>query len=131
MFQWRSADEWRLLWRYYQTGIVNAAFGYGLFAAFVTVGWNMYVSQIVAHILGMTFNYFTYSRYAFAGQTGSKRRYVVSYAFQYLFGLASLAAAARVISSPYLAGLISLGVVSVVNYFILKRLVFRAPPTEA
>ena len=37
------------LWRYYQAGIVNTAFGYGLYAAFVAAGLNMYVAQIVAH----------------------------------------------------------------------------------
>ena len=26
------------LWRYYQAGIVNTAFGYGLYAAFVALG---------------------------------------------------------------------------------------------
>jgi putative flippase GtrA len=112
------------LWRYYQAGIVNTLFGYGLYALFVAVGLNMYVAQICAHILGMTFNYFTYSRYAFRDAEGSKLRFVLSYAANYLLGLASLAAAAQVIASPYLAGLAAVLFVSMVNYFILKHFVF-------
>lgn len=112
------------LWRYYQAGIVNTLFGYGLYALFVAVGLHMYVAQICAHILGMTFNYFTYSRYAFRDAEGSKLRFVLSYAANYLLGLASLAAAAQVIASPYLAGLAAVLFVSVVNYFILKHFVF-------
>ena len=124
MFEW-SADEWKRLWRYYQAGLVNTLFGYGLYALFVWTGVNMYVAQIAAHVLGMTFNYFTYSRFAFAGRDGSKGRFIASYILNYLLGLIALAAAAQAIRSPYLAGLVSVVFVSIVNYFILKRLVFR------
>lgn len=127
MFEWRSADEWKRLWRYYQAGVVNTAFGYGLYALLVALGWNIYVAQITAHAAGMTFNYFTYSRYAFAGHDGSKGRFILSYALSYLLGLASLAAAVQVTGSPYLAGLLSVLFVSFANYFVLKRLVFRVP----
>ena len=78
------------LWRYYQAGIVNTAFGYGLYAAFVAAGLNMYVAQIVAHVLGVMFNYLTYSRYAFADQSASKGRFILSYGLNYLLGLAGL-----------------------------------------
>ena len=127
MFDWRSMDEWRRLWRYYQAGIVNTLFGYGLFVLFVTLGWNIYLSQVTSHFLGMVFNYYTYSRYAFAGHSGSKLKFAASYAFNYVLGLGALAVATRFTSSPYLAGLASVIFVSIVNYFILKRLVFRRP----
>ena len=124
MFEW-SADEWKRLWRYSQAGLVNTLFGYGLYALFVWAGVNMYVAQITAHVLGMTFNYFTYSRFAFAGRDGSKGRFIASYILNYVLGLIALAAAAQAIRSAYLAGLVSVVFVSIVNYFILKRLVFR------
>ena len=112
------------LWRYYQAGIVNTAFGYGLYALFVALGLNMYVAQVVAHVLGMTFNYFTYSRHAFHDATASKLRFVLSYAVNYILGLASLWAAAQAIASPYLAGLVAVLFVSLVNYFVLRHWVF-------
>lgn len=113
------------VWRYYQAGIVNTAFGYGLYALFVAIGLNMYLAQIIAHVLGVAFNYFTYSRHAFHDSQASKGRFVASYAVNYLLGLAALAAAAQVIASPYLAGLIAVLVVSLINYFILRHWVFR------
>ena len=113
------------VWRYYQAGIVNTAFGYGLYALFVAIGLNMYLAQIVAHVLGVAFNYFTYSRHAFHDSQASKGRFVASYAVNYLLGLAALAAAAQVIASPYLAGLIAVLVVSLINFFILRHWVFR------
>jgi putative flippase GtrA len=130
MFEWRSPSEWKRLWRYYQAGVVNTAFGYGLYALLVGLGLNIYVAQIISHVAGATFNYFTYSRFAFAGHDGSKSRFIASYAFSYLLGLASLAAAVRVTPSPYLAGFASVLFVSLINYFVLKRLVFRIRPSR-
>lgn len=101
-----------------------------MFALFVKLGLNMYVAQISAHVLGAAFNYFSYSRHVFHDSLASKPRFIASYAFNYLLGLASLAAASLVIPSPYLAGIISIAFVSLVNYFVLKKLVFfqRAAP---
>lgn len=115
------------LWRYYQAGIVNTAFGYGLYALFVALGFNMYVAQIVAHLLGMTFNYFTYSRHAFHDSTVSKSRFIASYAVNYLLGLAALWGASQFIPSPYLAGIVAVVIVSLLNYLILRHWVFTVP----
>ena len=114
------------LWRYYQAGIVNTAFGYGLYALFVALGLNMYLAQIVAHLLGMAFNYVTYSRHAFHDAVVSRSRFIASYAVNYLLGLGALWATSQVVASPYLAGLIAVGIVSLINYFILKHWVFSA-----
>ena len=120
----------RRLWRYYQAGIVNTAFGYALYAAFVALGLNMYVAQIVAHLLGVMFNYVTYSRHAFHDSSVSKSRFVVSYAVNYLLGLAALWGVSRFIPSPYLAGLVAVVFVSLINYLILRHWVFTVPKTE-
>jgi putative flippase GtrA len=124
MFDWKSPAEWKRIVRYYQAGVINTAFGYGLFALFVWTGMHMYAAQIVAHVLGVVFNYFTYSRYAFAGQPGSRARFALSYMANYFLSLGALALTAIVVSSPYVAGLIATVAVSLINYFVLKRLVF-------
>jgi putative flippase GtrA len=112
------------LWRYYQAGIVNTLFGYGLYVLFLKLGMNMYLAQVLSHVLGVAFNYFTYSRHAFRDAEASKTRFVLSYGVNYLLGLAALATASLVIESPYLAGFIALLFVSLVNFFILKHFVF-------
>ena len=126
MAQVQRLSSARRLWRYYQAGIVNTAFGYGLFALFVALGLNMYVAQIVSHLLGMAFNYFTYSRHAFHDSDVSKSRFIASYAVNYLLGLGALWAVSQVVASPYLAGFIAVAIVSLINYFILKHWVFTA-----
>lgn len=126
MFDWRRKEEWWLLFRYYQAGIVNILFGYVLFACLIRVGLLVYVAQAIGQIIGMAFNYFTYSRYAFAGQTSSKLNFVLSYACNYGMSVAALWCALNLVPSPYAAGLLATIAVSVINFFVLKRLVFRA-----
>ena len=124
MFDYRSVDEWKGLWRYYQAGIVNALFGFGLYALFVRLGLNIYIAQICSHILGVLFNYFTYSRYAFTANDKSAVRFILSYIVNYFMSLMFLAGFSHVIKSPYVSGLATIIIVSMINYFILKRLVF-------
>ena len=130
MGQGQAIGSIERLWRYYQAGIVNTAFGYGMYALFVALGLNMYLAQIAAHVLGVAFNYFTYSRHAFHDSQASKLRFILSYAVNYLFGLAALYVAAQFVASPYLAGFIAVVVVSLINYFILRHWVFRAPAQD-
>jgi hypothetical protein len=48
----------------------------------------------------------------------------------YLLGLACLAIAVRFIGNPYLAGLAATLFVSVVNFFVLNKLVFTRKPAQ-
>lgn len=126
----KTMSSARRLWRYYQAGIVNTAFGYGLYAAFVAIGLDKYVAQIFGHLLGMAFNYVTYSRHAFHDATVSKGRFIASYGLNYLLGLAALWGASQYIASPYLAGFIAVVVVSAINYLILRHWVFTVPARQ-
>lgn len=93
--------------------------------ALVYFGLNMFIAQLVSHVAGMGFNYFTYSRHVFRDAAPAKLRFILSYGVNYLLGLGALAAVARYIASPYIAGLIAAIIVSAVNYFALKYLVFN------
>ncbi len=127
MIRLPRGERAREVWRYYQAGILNAAFGFGLYALLVAAGLNIYLAQVVAHVLGVAFNYLTYSRHAFRDAGPAKLRFGLSYAVNYLVSLATLALAAQVVRSPYLAGLISIVFTSSINYFALKFLVFTKP----
>jgi len=125
MFDWKSAKEWKRLFRYYQAGLINMAFGFGLYALFVRLGMNIYVAQILSHFMGVAFNYFTYSRYVFVDNPGKRNVFIASYFVNYLVNVATLWLITTVINSPYIAGLIATIFVSLLNYFVLKNLVFR------
>ena len=112
------------LWRYYQAGILNTMFGFGSYAVLIKIGLWMYAAQLIAHVLGIMFNYFTYSRHTFADFEASKSRFLTSYLFNYLLGLITLFGATKLTNSAYIAGGISIVVASLINYFVLKNLVF-------
>lgn len=119
-------SRWRQLWRYYQAGIINTLFGYGLYAGMVAVGLNIYAAQAIGHVLGVAFNWFTYSRHAFRGSEGSAGRFVLSYAVNYLLSVATLRMITMGVDNPYAAGLLTVAIVSVINYFILAKFVFKS-----
>lgn len=110
--------------RYYQAGALNAAFGFGCYAALVAAGMNLFVAQIAAHVAGVAFNYVTYSRHVFRDAAPAKARFLGSYAINYLVSLGFLAVFAQAVASPYAAGLLAILAASLVNYFALKHLVF-------
>ena len=117
-------EPFQRLWRYYQAGLVNTVFGFLLYSAFVRLGINLYVAQLLAHTLGSVFNYFTYSRYAFRGAKASKLRFAASYIVNYGVGVALLAACHAFIPSPYLAMAVALVFATAINFLVLNRFVF-------
>ncbi len=123
-----SREHLAEIWRYYQAGLINTAFGFGAYSLLVWLGLNLFVAQLIAHLAGMGFNYLTYSRHVFREATPARLRFTLSYAGNYFVGFAMLFLCSRVISSAYLAGLVSTIIVSGINYFALKFLVFRGKP---
>lgn len=119
--------------RYYSAGAINTAFGFGLYSILVYLGLNLFLAQIVAHMCGTAFNYFTYSRHVFLRHRRSPAAFVGAYVFNYLMGLGLLALAHVVVPNPYAAGFLGLIVGTAINYFVLRRFVFRpsepAPPS--
>ncbi|MFE8585651.1 GtrA family protein [Sphingomonas sp. NCPPB 2930] len=124
-----SRERVRELWRYYQAGVVNTIFGLGAYSALVWLGLGIFMAQFIAHAMGVAFNYLTYSRHVFRDANPSPGRFLLSYVVNYLIGLITLALVSKFIISPYGAGIVSAGAVSVVNYFILKRFVFLTGAT--
>lgn len=120
-----TARRFSRLIRYYQAAVVNTLFGFGLYALLVAGGLNMFVAQAVGFVCGVTFNFFTYSRHAFKDQQGSKRAFVVAYGVNYLVNVALLAGFSMFIRSPYLAGLTATLIASLINFFVLRGMVFK------
>lgn len=115
--------------RYYQAAIVNTIFGISMYSLLVWLGMNLFVAQAISHVMGVAFNYFSYSRHVFTEASPAKLRFIASYAANYFVNLTILAALSHFISSPYIAGIIVVLIVSILNYFMLKHLVFRITAT--
>ena len=113
------------LWRYYKVGIVNTLFGLAVFNILLFFKVNLFVAQIISHILGVIFNYFSFTRHVFVGAKPKKIMFFGSYILNYFIGLGFLAAYHSVIPSPYIAGFLTMASAAVFNYFVLKAFVFK------
>lgn len=119
--------RWQQIIRYYQAGVVNLAFGYGLYAALIALGVSAFPAQAIAHVLGMGFNYVSYSRHVFREARPAKLKFLLSYAVNYLLSAAMLAALKQVMANDYAAGFFAAVIVSAINFAALKYLVFSRP----
>ena len=133
--------------RYVGAGGVNTVFGVAAYFLLVWLGLDQYVAQLVAHILGSAFNYYMLRVHVFRSSTSSFPRFVASYVLSYLLSLGVLILVNRFIAPVYdarllvllarvsggtprkaafyLSGVFTIVIVAVINYFVLKRFVFR------
>jgi putative flippase GtrA len=114
------------LWRYYKIGIINTLFGLIIFNILLFLHVNLFVAQIVSHVIGVIFNYFSFTRHVFRDVKPNRIAFFGSYVFNYFIGLAFLAAYHKFIKSPYIAGFSTMFSTAIFNYFILKAFVFKA-----
>lgn len=121
------SSEWLQMARYYAAAALNLMFGYLMFACLLWLGLQVFVAQAVGYVLGVIFNYVTYSRIAFTGKQGGKLSFVASYVVNYLASVVFLWLVLKALPSPYVGGLVATIAVSLVNYLVLKKWVFRAP----
>lgn len=122
----RHRDRLLELWNYYKIGVINTLFGFGAYMVLVYVGLNLFLAQICAQMLGVTFNYFTYSRHVFRNSRTNIIAFIGAYVLNYLIGLGFLFVAHQFFASPYIAGLIGAICSSIINYFLLKAFVFKS-----
>lgn len=117
--------------RFYQAALINTLFGFSTYALLIRWGTNLYAAQAIAQVLGVGFNYMTYSRHVFRDRTASHRRFVLVYLTNYFINLALLVMYDRLFTSDYVAGLAATLTASLINYVALRTLVFRLPRTAA
>lgn len=118
--------------RYVLVGICNTAFGYGVFALLFYVGLDYRLASLLALLLGIVFSFTTQGRIVFRGATRiTFVKFVVAWAFMYLFNIALIAMMRRASIDTYLAGAIATVPVTLVSYVVLKFAVFGRPPSAA
>lgn len=111
--------------KYYQAGILNSVFGLGLYSAFIKLGLNIYFSQLLSHIIGVSFNYIIYRNHVFKNSEPAKFKFLISYVINYFISLIVIFPVSKFVKSPYLIGVVTIFIASFINYFALKFFVFR------
>ncbi len=116
--------RWSELWRFYQAAVINTAFGFGLYALLIWLGLDRYVAQAIAFVSGVAFNYLVYSRHVFRDGARAKARFAMAYGLNYLVNLGLLKLLSLFVANAYIAGFSASLAASLINYLVLKHLVF-------
>jgi putative flippase GtrA len=120
-----TIERLRELWAYYKVAVINTIFGLSLYYLLIFIGLNLFIAQFIGTCIGVLFNYYTFSRHVFKETKPSRVRYIMAYAFNYALSVPSLFVWHKIVGSAYVAGLCSTIFVSLINFFVLKFLVFH------
>lgn len=118
-------DEVRRFVRFIAVGLLNTAFGYGVFALLVFLGLHYAVASFVGTILGIIFNFFSTGRLVFQNLDNRRLpRYFGVYGITYVLGLFGLSFLDALGFDMYRAGLVMIPPSATVSYFLNRRFVF-------
>jgi putative flippase GtrA len=113
--------------RYLFVGVFNTGFSYSIYAAFLFMGLEYRVANLLALLLGIGFSFITQGNVVFKNATRFRFfKFVVAWLLIYLFNISLIAVFMRGTMSAYLAGALATVPVTLVSYFILKFWVFAS-----
>ena len=113
--------------RFVATGLLNTLFGYGLYAALVVSGLGYLPALLLATMVGLTFNFFSFGRLAFRIPLAGRRfpGFVMVYAASLTLNAVLLRVAVQVVGlGPYLGQLVCVPLVALLTYLALERWVY-------
>jgi len=117
--------ESRRFGRYIVVGMINTAFGYGVYALLLYVGLHYAIASLIATVLGVIFNFFTTGRIVFRNSdNGRLFRFFIVYGLVYVFNIAGLSIMASLKVDLYRAGLVMVPPAAILAYILNRRFVF-------
>ena len=118
--------------RFVMVGIMNTAFGYGLFASLIYMGLHYAVANIIGMIISILFNFKTIGNLVFYNNDNRLIfRFVTVYAVNFAFGLTGLWIFDQFGVSMYIAGAILPFPAAILTYILQKTFVFRSNATTS
>jgi len=114
--------------RFLAVGVMNTAFGYGVFALLTWAGLPYPLAIAGATIVGIAFNFASTGRLVF-GDSGVHRlpRFVLAYAVVYGFNVAAVAGLLSLGLDVYVANAIAVVPAAGLSFLLLSRFVFAKP----
>ena len=110
---------------YIVIGVINTAFGYSLFAGLTYLHIPYRLALLIATVIGVTFNFFTYGKLVF---NNTKKqlivKFFVGYAILYFLNIGFLDILLKFIPNTYIAQLICIPLMAFLSYWINKTFVF-------
>lgn len=118
--------------RFIVVGLINTLFGVLVLSAFLFLGFGSDFSCGASMVVGVAFNYLTYSRHVFFFR--SLRRvplFIASYLVIYLVYSNALTLVEQSLHCVYLSAAVVACPVALFTYFVNSRIVFRPSPSPA
>jgi len=117
--------------RFIVVGIINTAFGVGLYCLFIYLGIPYRISVLLSTTLGVLFNFKTISKFVF--KTKENRlifKFIASYVIVYFLNIFLIQIFLMTdILDEYLAGIMATPIVALISYFIQRKFVFNYKKT--
>lgn len=112
--------------RFGAVGVLNTAFGYGLYALFVHLGALPELALLVATIIGVIFNFFTTGRLVFRNSdNGLFIRFAAAYASIYVLNALALRGLVSAGLGPFAAQAVLVPFSVAGTFAIMRAFVFR------
>jgi putative flippase GtrA len=97
--------HWRLLARFFSIGVVNTAFGYGVYCLLIAIGLPFPIAGLFALVLGIVWSFVTTGKVVFRRTLqGRFHRYVAVWAVIYIINVLAVWIGIRFGLNAYLAG---------------------------
>jgi putative flippase GtrA len=107
-------------------GILNAAFGSGVYALLIFAGSPIWCALLVGNAAGVIFNFFTTGRMVFSGAPLAKLpRFVVAYLACYIINYAAIRVLVSLGFSPIKSQLCMVVPVALLSFYTMSRYVFN------
>lgn len=112
--------------RFVLVGIVNTAFGVGLYCLFVYLGVSYHLSVLFSTILGVLFNFKTIGLFVFKNKDNKLLlRFMASYVIVYIVNIVVIHLFLCITTlGEYLAGIMATPIVAILSFFLQKKFVF-------
>jgi putative flippase GtrA len=122
---WLGKAELRRFLTFLVVGGLNAAVGYGIFAALILLGLPTPAAVILGTILGVLFNFLSTGRLVFRNSApGLLPRFLAVYAVQMGLNVAALEVLERAGVPPLVGGALLLPPLAVFTYLAMRRFVY-------
>lgn len=122
-----AQNLWRFI-RFAAVGVLNSAFGYGLYALFVCLGVLPELALFLATVLGVIFNFFTTGRLVFRNADSRLfPRFLAAYGIIYICNAVALRILVNLGLGPLVAQALITPLSVVATFTIMRAFVFRGP----
>lgn len=114
-----------IFYRYLIAGVINTFFGFSVLTLLSLTKIETWKIIFLANLLGVTFNYFSYSEFAFKNYKKNIKNYIFVYFFIYLLQLMIITIVTSLLQERIYGVLASLPFTVIANYYLFKKFVYK------